>query len=245
MSILAKAGKAMSLLMQPRFAGAALRHGVYAAVEHVEAIRLCEAATLVDVGANKGQFSLVFRALRPDGAIIAFEPLPEEGDLFERLFAGDPRARLHRVALSDEETVADLHVTERRDSSSLLVPGDGQKAAFGICEKGTIRVPVTKLDGRYLRAGLTAPVLLKIDVQGAELRVLRGCADLAVFDFIYVELSYVELYGGQPLHDEAIAYLATRGFTLARVFNRVATRAYGPTQADFLFERADRAHRAE
>lgn len=239
-SFRAKAKKALRLLARPRFASAALRHRVYAAVEHLEAIRLSAAATLVDVGANKGQFSLAFRALRPDAEIIAFEPLPEEADLFTRLFAHDSRVQLHRVALSNEEAVADLHVTGRRDSSSLLTPGQGQEAAFGVREEGTIRVPVTRLDRRYMRGDSPKPVMLKIDVQGAELRVLEGCEDLGIFDFIYVELSFVELYSGQPLHEEVTAYLNARGFVLARLFNRTVTRAFGLTQADFLFERADR-----
>lgn len=230
--------KALRLLRRPRFAGAALRHGVAAAVEHLPAIRYSAAATLLDIGANKGQFSLAFRELRPEAEIIAFEPLAAAADRFQRIFGDDRRVRLHRVALSDAEAEAEFYVTDREDSSSLLKPGSGQRAAFGVAHRQTIRVPVKRLDAMVDLAALARPILVKIDVQGAELGVLKGCDRLETADFVYVELSFVELYEGQPLFQEVADYLASRGFSLAGVFNQVMTETFGPTQADCLFRRA-------
>jgi FkbM family methyltransferase len=235
--ITAKVLKGARLLRSPRFVSAALRHRVAAAVEHLVVIRETAAATLIDVGANKGQFSLAFRSLRPKARIIAFEPLPGEAASFERLFAGDDRVTLHRFAISDTAGRATFHVADRADSSSLLAPGAGQREAFGVGEAGTIEVEVRRLEDCLDPAGLPAPVLLKIDVQGAELQVLRGCRVLDSVDFIYCELSFVDLYEGQPRAEELIVYLAGRGFGLAGVFNQVSTSRFGPTQADFLFKR--------
>jgi len=229
--------KALRLVWRPRLLRALLQYRVAAATEHFTLIRHVCPATLLDVGANKGQFSLAFRALRPGARIIAFEPLPEAADQYERLFRRDARAALHRVALMDREGEAEFHVTDRRDSSSLLKPGCGQRDAFGVRGEVTIRVPVRRLEGYLKSAVLERPILLKIDVQGAELGVLRGCDGLDVIDFVYVELSFTELYEGQPLYDEVAAYLSGRGFALAGVFNQVSTVSFGPTQADFLFKR--------
>lgn len=234
----AKMRKAAALLSHPLYFRAAAKHRVAAAIEQQQVVVHSAAATLVDIGANKGQFSLVFRARRPDGRIIAFEPLPEAADIYERVFRGDAKVALHRVALSDAESEAEFHVTDRRDSSSLLKPGAGQAAAFGVHDELSIRVPVRRLDACLALAELAHPILIKIDVQGAELGVLRGCADLEAADFVYVELSFVELYEKQPLFDEIAQYLAGRGFTLAGVFNQLVTERFGPTQADFLFKRA-------
>ena len=231
-----KLRKAWRIARRPRFAKAALKLRVMAAVEHLEAIRRTAAGTLVDVGANKGQFSLAFRAVRPEAQIVAFEPLAEEADLYARLFQGDSRVALHRTALGDAAGVATFHVTDRRDSSSLLKPSNGQNRAFGVFEEKVIEVALSRLDGCVAFDRLPRPILLKIDVQGAELQVLAGCDDLAV-DYVYVELSYVELYERQPLHDEVAAFLGARGFRLAGVYNPQETAAFGPTQADFLFER--------
>lgn len=236
--ILAKARKLAYLLARPRFAAALARHRVAAASEHVEAIRLTRAASLIDVGANKGQFSLAFRALRHAAPIDAFEPLPAAADAFQRLFARDPNVRLHRVAIGEREGSAAFHVADREDSSSLLRPGAGQRAAFGVSEASAIEVAVRPLGDMLDLAAVPRPILMKIDVQGAELGVLKGISALGSIDFVYVELSFVELYEGQPLFDEVAAHLAARGFALAGVFNQVSTPAFGPTQADFLFRRA-------
>lgn len=235
----ARMGKALRLLSRRHFARAALTRRVAAATEHLPAIAHTAAATLIDIGANKGQFSLAFRALRPKAAIVAFEPLPAAADRFQRLFGSDSRVTLHRFALSHEAGNAEFHVTDRADSSSLLKPGRGQAEAFGVRCDATIRVPVRRLDASVDLAAMARPILIKIDVQGAELGVLKGCDTLEQADFIYVELSFVELYEGQPLQGEVAAYLAGRGFVLAGIFNQVMTGRFGPTQADFLFKRGD------
>lgn len=232
----AKARKALALLTRGKFAAAAMRHKVAAAVEHLEAIAFTKANVLIDVGANKGQFSLAFRALRPDAHIVAFEPLDGEADTYQRVFAGDAKVTLHRTALSDHVGEAEFHVTDRADSSSLLKPGVRQAEAFGVNEQRLIRIPLNRLDAYLPELPRQAPIMLKIDVQGAELQVLKGCTSLDFIDYIYVELSFVELYEQQPLFDEVFEHLRERGFRLAGVFNQAMT-SYGPTQADCLFKR--------
>jgi len=232
-----KVRKAVGLLQRPRFVQAILAHRVAAAPEHMEAIRICGANTLLDVGANKGQFSLTFRALQPNARIFAFEPLPSAADTFERMFHRDEHARLHRVALASAEGSASFHIADRPDSSSLLMPGKGQELAFGVRESRTIHVPVSRLDRCIDLVNLAHPVLLKVDVQGGELDVFEGCSQLDCVDFIYVELSYVELYVGQPLFQQVSAYLDSRGFGVAGIFNQVITSEFGPTQVDVLFRR--------
>ena len=229
--------KLVALLRQPTFRRTLLRHRVAAAVEHVGAIRFCTPATLLDVGANKGQFSILARMLWPDALIHAFEPLPAAADRFAAVFRDDPRTCLHRVALGREAGTATFYVTDREDSSSLLQPGSGQKEAFGVGRKSEIEVPVVRLDGVVGWADLPRPILLKIDVQGGEQDVLRGIADLERLDFLYIELSFVELYEGQALFEEIREYLATRGFLLRDMFNQAFTTRFGPTQADCLFVR--------
>jgi FkbM family methyltransferase len=229
--------KGLQLLVRPHLAKAAMRHGVAAAVEHLIPIRHMAAATLIDVGASKGQFSLAFRSQRPNARIIAFEPLSDSAETYERLFRNDTQVTLHRVAIADRQGVAEFFVADREDSSSLLRPGEGQAQAFGVRGKRTVRVDVKRLDDCVAIPDLPHPILLKIDVQGGELDVLKGCAALESIDYIYCELSFVELYEGQPLFDEVASYLGSRGFRLAGAFNQAMTDAFGPAQADFLFKR--------
>jgi hypothetical protein len=101
-------------------------------------------------------------------------------------------------------------------------------------------VSVKRLDDCVEVHALEGPVLLKVDVQGGELAVFEGCDSLAHVDFIYVELSFVELYEGQPLFQEVCEYLVNRGFVVAGLYNQVTTTEYGPTQIDVLFKRIGR-----
>jgi len=228
--------KGLSIVARPNFLQALVRHRVAAASEHLDAIRHCAAKTLIDAGANKGQFSLAFRELRPGARIIAFEPLPEAADTFQRVFAGDRLTEVLPYALAGAEGSAQFHVADRTDSSSLLTPGEGQALAFGVREARVIDVALRCLDQCLDISTLAHPILLKVDVQGGELGVFEGCDALADIDFIYVELSFVELYEGQPLFQEVMDYLVGRGFAVVGMFNQVSTPEFGPTQVDVLFK---------
>jgi FkbM family methyltransferase len=232
-------GKLMRLL--PRAAWRrGLRHGVAASVEHRAALEHLDIATVVDVGANIGQFSLLSTVLFPNARIYAFEPLPVAADRFARLFAGDDRVRLHRAALGPERGTATLHVSARDDSSSLLPISDVQRSVFpGTQEVATRTVPVGPLSDFLAPTELTAPALLKIDVQGFELEVLRGAETLlGAFEWLYVEASWLALYEGQALAGEVIAYATGRGFERVGTYNQTTGRDGQPIQADFLFRRA-------
>lgn len=237
MSSLPGIRKGLSLFVRPSFLRAVATHRVAAASEHLAAIRLCAANTLLDAGSNKGQFSLAFRELRPLAEIIAFEPLPEAADTFERVFHSDSRATVHRVALGSSSGHARFHVADRSDSSSLLRPGNGQERAFGVRPATTINVAVKRLDDCVEIPALGRPTMLKVDVQGGELALFEGCSTLEHVDFIYVELSFVELYENQPLFHDVSEYLVKRGFAIAGLYNQVTTPEFGPTQIDVLFKR--------
>jgi FkbM family methyltransferase len=213
-------------------------------VEHIAALRSLKPRTVVDVGANKGQFSLVAHYLFPDAQIHAFEPLESERRIYQSVISAP--VRLHSVALGAEKGTADFFVASRADSSSLLAPGKGQEAAYGVGLSSTTTVPVDRLENVVNAAELATPVLLKLDVQGAELQVLRGAEGiLPRVDAIYCEVSFVELYERQPKASAIVSFLDRHGFTLSGVFNLSVTRRFGPTQADFLFCRNGAAGSAD
>ena len=79
-----------------------------------------------------------------------------------------------------------MHLAPRTDSSSLLALGARQKAIFGMEAFGEVQVPVQRL-GACLSTPLPRPGLLKSDVQGFELEVLKGAIDLLPHvDALYV-----------------------------------------------------------
>lgn len=227
--------KYLSAAIKPAFWPALIR-GVMPAVEHIDAIQGLNPKTLIDIGANKGQFSLIARYLFPGIEIHAFEPLEHERSLLASVVS-DP-IKIYETALGELESEATFFVTSHADSSSLLKPGAGQKAAYGVALSSTITVPVARLVDVIDVGEMPRPILMKADVQGGELAVLKGAKELlSSVDAIYCEASFVPLYELQPLAHELISYLAEEGFFLRGVFNQSTTAQFGPTQADLLFSR--------
>lgn len=219
----------------------ALACGVVPAVEHLKVLRGLEMDGILDVGSNRGQFSLACRIARPGVPIVAFEPIPQEAAVFHRIHGQAAEVRLEQLALGEQRGEAVLHLSGRADSSSLLPIGELQKSLFReTAEIGTLRVKVQRLDDLApYWAGRTCQ-LLKLDVQGFELNVLRGAeVTLAHCAYVYAECSEVPLYDGQALRPAVEAFLAARGFELTGSFN--PTRHQGQLiQSDCLFHRVQR-----
>src|SRR4051812_37517440 len=94
----------------------ALRRGVMPGIEHLRALEPLNPASIVDVGANKGQFSTAVRYLFPNARIYAFEPLSSEFARYRHVVSG--AVETFDCALGDSEKTIDFFVTSRRDSSS-------------------------------------------------------------------------------------------------------------------------------
>jgi FkbM family methyltransferase len=221
------------------YLGRFLKYGVAPAIEHASLMRRLPFDFVADVGANRGQFSLVCRRINPVAKIVAFEPLPAPAGVYRALFSDDSNVRLCEAALGAVKGSMPMHVSARDDSSSLLPIAKAQTDNYpGSGEVGTHQVAVTTLPDALLPAEMGLRNLLKIDVQGFELEVLRSAEPLlSRFAWVYVECSYIPLYEGQALADEIIAYLQDRSFRLSGQFNPSYTRMDGRLlQADLLFE---------
>ena len=218
------------------------RAGVAAAIEHEPVLKSMQFNTIVDIGANRGQFALAARHCNPQARIIAFEPLAEPANKFRAILAADPLIVLHPVAIGPTASSANMHVTAEDDSSSLLPITELQQSLFsGTNEVATETIQIEPLTLRISPADLQAPALLKIDVQGYELPVLQGCQPLLDhFAYLYVECSFVELYHGQALAPEVVEYLRQQGFGLSGVYNVQYDGAGRAIQADMLFAPATR-----
>ena len=229
--------KLMGSLLRPR-CWKALSLGVAPTIEHLSVLRRLDVDGVIDVGANRGQFTLACRIAMPHIPIIAFEPIPAEARKFTAIHGNDGNIVLVSCALGDARAQATLHLSQSLDSSSLLPIGSRQTEMFpNTAESGTITVPVQMLDDSIpLMAGRQRQ-LLKLDVQGYELSVLQGGVQtLNLCQYVYAECSEVALYERQALRPEVTEFLRNHGF---RELGRFNPQFDGSEliQADYLFSR--------
>ena len=236
---ISRAGKLAAVLRESQYRRA-LRYGVAASVEH-EAIPLPEDfRTVIDAGANRGQFALFAARRFPRAALLCSSRFKVPRRKLRRALGYMPLLSVFDVALGAHSGEAVFHVSAADDSSSLLPIGGRQQDAFpGTEERTTIVVAVRRLDEAVTPADLNAPVLLKIDVQGGELGVLQGADDiLGRIDAVLVEVSFVELYAGQALVDQVWGFLNAKGFTCRGVWSVAYGAGKECLQGDLLFARS-------
>lgn len=172
---------------------------------------------VVDVGANEGQYAREIRREGYSGRILSVEPLT---DCFRTLAAASRRVdgwECVNVALGREAGNLAINISGNRVSSSFLPiltqhVRSAPESAYERTEAVEIRTLDSVAEGHRLD---TDAVAVKLDVQGYELEVLCGGVDLMEYvSVLEIELSLVELYGGQPLYREVIEYLERYGFDM-------------------------------
>jgi FkbM family methyltransferase len=196
-------------------------------------------STVLDVGANEGQYAQALRASGYGGRIVSFEPLH---DAFERLriaAAHDSRWDTRNVAVGDRAQRLLMNISANSYSSSLLpITTLCVDAAPDAAYVGSEEVEVVTLDSLSLPTD--GPILLKADVQGYEPQVLRGAPRLlSHVALLELELSLVPLYANQDLAHEVCAFVRSFGLVPVAVGNPFCHPATGEILSiDALFRKA-------
>jgi FkbM family methyltransferase len=182
--------------------------------------RLLESAsinTVLDVGANSGQYGERLRHCGYQGKIVSFEPLSSAFAQLQKRAAGDTLWHTERCALGDREEISSINISGACASSSLLdmLPRHTEIAPH-TGYVGREQVDVHRLDSLFDRHFVQGDrVFLKIDTQGFTSRVLAGAErSLDRVQGLEVELSVVALYAGEPLIHEILSLLYRKGFAV-------------------------------
>lgn len=178
-------------------------------------------STVIDVGANAGQFATKLRAGGFTGRIKSFEPIPLHAQKVAALFAEDKNHEMHHCALGATPGTLELNVYKGSDLSSFLQPSNGSRKYFGsnveLMEK--IRVPVRRLDQVEGIVEAGEKVLLKLDTQGYDLKVFEGATNLIPsIEAILVECSAIALYENAPNFIETLSVFSMAGFVPSGFF---------------------------
>jgi FkbM family methyltransferase len=173
--------------------------------------------TVLDIGANVGQFGATMRRGGFTGRIVSVEPLGDAFDELRARAAADGNWSAERAAVSDRPGSLTMNVSQNSVSSSALpILERSTTAAPQTAYVATEEVAATTVDDLVARHGIDpATALLKIDVQGYEAAVLAGAADtLERFAAVRTEMTLVPLYEGQSLLPEMIEFFGRHGFDL-------------------------------
>jgi FkbM family methyltransferase len=197
---------------------------------------------VIDVGAHVGETALRFSEVFREARIYSFEPDPAN---YAELVAGTRRCQnitpvQRAVAESDGEIV--LHRNRFSQTHSLLRPsqtaGEFLVSAELLEPIDKIAVLTTSLDHFCEAQGVTGPDVLKIDAQGAEIRVLEGARALLArraIPLIFLEVNFVPLYEESPLFPEVYQYLYDRGYRLVGFYDAGLATHYYQVSCNALF----------
>jgi len=183
--------------------------------------------SIIDVGANEGQFAMMVSEFFPSAHLYCFEPLP---DPFKRLHrwaeTRNGKVKVFNVALGEREGTVEMYShLEHSPSSSLLRTTRHCEMVYPLTQKQTpVCVQLMPLDKLVVNLPdpLIPDLLIKLDTQGYEDRILRGGEETVRKARVCLsELSLDELYKQQATFKDIMTFLYDHGFHYAGNLDQV------------------------
>jgi FkbM family methyltransferase len=175
---------------------------------------------ILDIGGQIGQSVQRYARLFPGATIHSFEPFPETYSRLLRRAAKYPGAQAHQIALADTPGSRPLHVSPQFSGTNSLLqrPSSGRRYYPRDAELIDVaHVDVTTVDNFCTERGIETIDLMKIDVQGAELLVLKGARGLLereAISAIICEVAFTAHYEEGVLYHDLARFLGDFGYTL-------------------------------
>lgn len=209
-----------------------LRRTAEEAIAH--AVRLgIKPTTVIDVGAAFGDWSEMCHRLLPDASYLMIEPLEEFEPFLAQKAARFENFRYVRAVAASHAECREIHVHPDLTGSSVFEEDEAD-----LVKEQSRLVRATTLDAEVSTAPpLPPPYLVKVDVQGAELEVLKGATEvLQNSEVILLETSLFEFFSGGPQLHDVVIFMKSAGFVVYDMCNL----AYRPldgalAQVDLVF----------
>lgn len=194
---------------------------------------------ILDAGASSGRVSLRFLQYFPHAEVYAFEANSAYADTLHSLAAEDPRIHPQILALSDREEEVEFNIMRSRGVCSLFKPGSKMKSEYPE-ETSDLKIEKVKavtLDSWREQNGNPPIQLMKFDIQGAELKALRGARDTVkeTVLLIYTEVFFNPLYDGGTTFSEIDTFLRDLKFSVFNIFKARLSADGSLLQANVVF----------
>lgn len=181
--------------------------------------------TVLDIGANTGNFAAEYAALLPQATIYSFEPIPS---VYKQLVETTKglNVKTFNYGLGDKTETLSINVNEFSPSSSILELADLHKDNFkNALKTNKETISIKELDKAFSIADFEKNILVKIDVQGFEDKAINGAkAIMAQCKLVLIEMTFKELYKDQKLFHDIYLQLHALGFdyngSLAQNFDK-------------------------
>ncbi len=177
-------------------------------------------ATVIDVGANRGQFRRFLRdQVEFDGRIVSFEPVSELAASLRAQARSDGKWLVRDCALGATVGESTLNIMASSVFSSFLEPLPGPSFDAGNTVARTERVAVSTLDAEFPDPAVLRTAYLKLDTQGFDLEVMKGGRLASRFiPALQTEVSFQPVYEKMPDYVQALAEFGRYGFTVSDMF---------------------------
>ena len=219
-SILKKSGYQMSRIGNPKINGKNIFNWLGSSLN---------IKTIIDIGANDGEFGhFLFKYFGAQN-VFAFEPLPFCVPLIKKCYRNNSLLNLYNLALSNYDGEEILYQNSYHPASSLLRVSKISKTEFPQTDgEEPIRTKVKTLDSIFGDNKLEKDILIKIDVQGVEDKVIIGGEKVFTqATAVLIEMSFVPIYEKQPLFDEINTLLVNLGFRFMGLKNQISSENTG------------------
>jgi FkbM family methyltransferase len=179
--------------------------------------------TILDIGANIGQSAIALSLAFPEAIVHSFEPLPDCFVQLSNLSHLRPNIKAHNYALGSETGKISFEQNEYSASSSILKMADNHVKHFPSTKlTTTTSVPVIRLDDYANSLNIKSNLLIKLDVQGYEDKVIKGgLAVIGKAKVLIIETSFEELYNKQPLFKDLQEILFEVGLVYCGAFEQL------------------------
>lgn len=196
---------------------------------------LGEVDTIVDVGANAGDWAAAALRFCTPRRLMCVEPDPALASALRRRFGA--AADVIEAAVGSSAGTATLHVMTNSQLNSLLPAETAMAGLFPSEFQPTARIDVKVVRLDDIAAAAARITLLKIDAQGFEKQILAGAAEtLARTDLVLLEVNWQPHYDGEATFSELDAVLQGHGFCVGN-YSKPKVWQDKALFADFLYLR--------